>query len=205
MVSGQQLQSASTRTFSKMQWDRSNTIGMAIETCKYCEGNGTRVVYKTKASPCNCVFRAIFRACLTRFRDCAFNGAPFGTVSWDFSSGPGGRRIYSRKQEEYMADFCLVSRRVLDEADHRVFRYYFLLGADWQLCARQLKMDRGNFFHTIYRIERTLGRAFSEIRPYALYPLDEYFGGTIRKSAGRALEPAPAHRNRLQVPLRFVA
>ena len=25
-----------------------------------------------------------------------------------------------------MADFCLVSRRVLDEQDHRLFRYYFL-------------------------------------------------------------------------------
>ena len=166
-----------------MQWDRSNTIGLATETCKYCEGNGTRVVYKTKASPCNCVFRAIFRACLTRFRDCAATGTAFGTVSWEFCGGPGGRRMYSRKQEEYMADFCLVSRRVLDDEDHRLFRYYFLLGADWQLCARQLKMDRGNFFHAIYRIERTLGRAFSEIRPYPLYPLDEYFGGTIRKDA----------------------
>ena len=189
-----------------MQWDRSNTIGLATEKCKYCEGNGTRVVYKTKASPCNCVFRAIFRACLSRFRDCAATETAFGTVSWEFCAGPAGRRVYSRKQEEYMADFCLVSRRVLDDEDHRLFRYYFLLGADWQLCARQLKMDRGNFFHAIYRIERTLGRAFSEIRPYPLYPLDEYFGGTIRKDAGRALEAVPEEtRNRLQVPLRLVA
>jgi len=92
-----------------MQWDRSNTIGLATETCKYCEGNGTRVVYKTKASPCNCVFRAIFRACLSRFRDCNATETAFGTVSWEFCAGPGGRRVYSRKQEEYMADFCLVS------------------------------------------------------------------------------------------------
>jgi hypothetical protein len=28
-------------------------------------------------------------------------------------------------------------------------------------------MDRGNFFHAIYRIERTLGRAFSEIRDHS--------------------------------------
>jgi hypothetical protein len=105
-----------------------------------------------------------------------------------------------------MADFCLVSRRMLDEEDHRLFRFYFLLGADWQLCARRLKMDRGNFFHAIYRIERTLGRAFSEIRPYPLYPLDEYFGGTVRKGADRALEAFPAHnRHRLEVPLRMIA
>ena len=105
-----------------------------------------------------------------------------------------------------MADFCLVSRRVLDEEDHRLFRYYFLLGADWQLCARRLKMDRGNFFHAIYRIERTLGRTFCEIRPYPLYPLDEYFGGTIRKDAGHALEAVPTlDRHHLQVPLLLIA
>src|ERR1035437_3813932 len=75
-----------------MQWDRSNTIALATETCKYCEGNGTRVVYKTKNSPCNCVFRAIFRACMSRFRDCAASGTHFGTVSWEFCGGPGGRR-----------------------------------------------------------------------------------------------------------------
>ena len=106
-----------------------------------------------------------------------------------------------------MADFCLVSRRVLDDEDHRLFRYYFLLGADWKLCARQLKMDRGNFFHAIYRIERTLGRAFSEIRPYPLYPLDEYFGGNHSQGRGpRASSGSRAEtRNRLQVPLRRVA
>jgi hypothetical protein len=105
-----------------------------------------------------------------------------------------------------MADFCLVSRRVLDEEDHRLFRFYFLLGADWKLCARRLKMDRGNFFHAIYRIERTLGRTFSEIQPYPLYPLDEYFGGTFRKDAGRALEAVPAQdRQHLHVPLLRIA
>ena len=106
-----------------------------------------------------------------------------------------------------MADFCLVSRRVLNDEDHRLFRYYFLLGADWNLCARQLKMDRGNFFHAIYRIEKILGRAFSEIRPYPLYPLDEYFGGTVRRSVPvRALEAVvPAERPRFQVPLRRIA
>jgi len=189
-----------------MQWDRSNTIGMAAETCKHCEGNGTRAVYKTKTHPCNCVFRAIFRACLARFRDCAENGTPFGTVSWEFCAGVGGRRVYSRKQEEYMADFCLVSRRMLDDEDYRLFRYYFLLGANWQLCSRQLKMERGNFFHAIYRIERTLGRAFSEIRPYPLYPLDEYFGGTVRKGGSKALAVEPVkERRRWEVPVRLIA
>ena len=189
-----------------MQWNRSNTIGMAAESCKYCQGNGTRTVYKKKTSPCNCVFRRIFRACLARFRDCAENGTPFGTVSWEFCAGVGGRRVYSRKQEEYLADFCLVSRRVLNDEDYQLFRFYHLLGANWTLCSRRLNMDRGNFFHAIYRVERMLGRAFSEIRPYPLYPLDEYFGGTVRaRGPVRALEAVAPPKPILHPPLRRIA
>ena len=105
-----------------------------------------------------------------------------------------------------MADFCLVARRVLDDDDHRLFRYYFLLGADWQLCARRINMDRGNFFHAIYRVERLLGRAFSELQPYALYPLDEYFGGTVRRVPMRAFQAIEDRQSPpLQVPLRKIA
>ena len=105
-----------------------------------------------------------------------------------------------------MADFCLVARRVLDDDDHRLFRYYFLLGADWQLCARRINMDRGNFFHAIYRVERLLGRAFSELQPYALYPLDEYFGGTVRRGPARAHDAVEQRQHpRLEVPLRRIA
>jgi hypothetical protein len=42
-------------------------------------------------------------------------------------------------------------------------------------------MDRGSFFHEVYRIEQKLGRIYRELEPYALYPLDEYFGGTYKK------------------------
>jgi hypothetical protein len=84
-----------------------------------------------------------------------------------------------------MADFCLVSRRTLNDFDHKVFRYHYLLGADWKLCCRQLQIDRGTFFHTIYNIEQQLGRTFAELKPYPLYPLDEYFGGMVHKSGGQ--------------------
>jgi len=77
-----------------------------------------------------------------------------------------------------MADFCLVSRRTLEDFEHRIFRVHYLLGADWRLCCRQLKMDRGKFFHHVYDIESRLGRVFAELTPYALYPVSEYFVGT---------------------------
>jgi hypothetical protein len=88
------------------------------------------------------------------------------------------------KNEEYMADFILVSRRTLTEFEQRVFRYHFLLGADWKLCSRKLGVDRGNFFHAVYRIEHKLGRVFRELEPYALFPLDEYFQGPSRFGPG---------------------
>ncbi|MEP7353974.1 MAG: hypothetical protein ABI824_12145 [Acidobacteriota bacterium] len=90
---------------------------------------------------------------------------------------PGG---WGRKDEEYIADFTLVARRTLTEEEHRLFRYHFLLGADWKLCSRKLGMDRGNFFHAVYRIEQKLGKTFRELEPYPLFPLDDYFHGPSR-------------------------
>ena len=39
-------------------------------------------------------------------------------------------------------------------------------------------MDRGAFFHAVYKIEERLGRTFAELRPYPLFPLHEYFSAT---------------------------
>jgi hypothetical protein len=85
-----------------------------------------------------------------------------------------------------MADFCLVSRRTLDDVEYRVFRSHFLLGGDWKMCCRQLNIDRGTFFHHIYNIEDRLGRVFAELCPYSLYPVSEYFAGTTRREVPRA-------------------
>lgn len=98
----------------------------------------------------------------------------------NFSKGFEGRRSFSRKREEFAADFCLVSKRVLNAEEHRIFRYHFLLGADWRLCCDRLRMDRGTFFHEVYRIEQKLGHAYSELEPYSLFPLEHYFETVIR-------------------------
>jgi len=87
---------------------------------------------------------------------------------------------WGRKDEEFIADFDLVSRRTLSQNEYRLFRYHFLLGADWKLCTRKLGVDRGNFFHSVYRIEQKLGRMFRELKPYPLFPLDDYFYGPSR-------------------------
>ena len=101
-------------------------------------------------------------------------------VSLEPHTGRSRPSTWGRKDEEYIADFTLISKRVLDDFDQKLFRYHFLLGADWKLCSRQLHIDRGNFFHAVYRIEQKLGRTFRELQPYPLYPLDEYFNGASR-------------------------
>ncbi len=164
-----------------MMWNRSTAIGLAKASCAFCLGHGIRATRQESEAPCRCVFRAVFRACFKRFRECAAKGEHTSTVSLEFCNGKEGRRTYSRKREEYMADFCLVSQRILDDFEYRVFRYHVLLGADWRLCCRQMGIDRGTFFHALYDIEQKLGQAFAELEPYPLYPLGEYFGGVIQR------------------------
>ncbi len=163
-----------------MDWTRSDTIALARNTCTLCHGLGLRFGRKGQPRPCNCVLRAIFRACYAHFRHCATKERYISRVAFDRTSGRERCFQFGRKDEEFIADFVLVSRRTLAEADYRLFNYHFLLGADWRLCCRKLNITRGTFFHKIYRMERELGRVFRELQPYSLYPLDDYYNGPRR-------------------------
>ncbi len=107
-------------------------------------------------------------------------------VSLEHNTRTLRRNVWCRKDEEYIADFYLVSKRSLTREEYRIFSAHFLLGADWKLCCRKLNTDRGTFFHLLYRLQAKLGRIYRELRPYGLYPLDEYFGTVVRA------EPAPS-------------
>ena len=58
-------------------------------------------------------------------------------------------------------------------------------------------MERGDFFHEVYRIQQKLGRAFRELEPFALYPLNEYFGGTVKGKATTPVIPFPVETEEL--------
>jgi len=126
-------------------------------------------------------------------------------ISIEGNHGGQQKTIWSRKNEEFIADFTLVSRRVLNDFEHRIFKFHFLLGADWRLCCRKLGMDRGNFFHEVYRIEQRLGRVFRELQPYGLYPLDEYFGGATREAEARTRVEMSQQEREFSRPLALVA
>ncbi len=173
-------------------WIRSDAIALALHNCAYCNGLGARSGRRGAVTLCNCVLRSIFRICYNRFRYCMESERHISKTTLELHGGGRCRRYtWSRKEEEYLADFYLVSKRSLSGVEWQVFRFHFLLGADWKLCCRRLGLDRGTFFHMVYRIEQKLGKVFRELEPYALYPLDEYFGTTVRREKPPA-EPTKA-------------
>jgi hypothetical protein len=188
-----------------MDWSRSETLALAMHQCTHCHGSGLRLGRKDVLAPCNCVLRAIFRVCYRRFVMCATQERHLSRVAPEPHLGRQRPMTWGRKDEEYIADFCLVSRRNLDEFEYCLFRYHFLLGADWKLCCRKLDLERGNFFHAIYRIEQKLGRIFRELKPYSLFPLDEYFLGPSRLQNPQACAPRPLNPSALPQRLQFPA
>lgn len=178
-----------------MEWNRSETLALSAAKCTLCNGIGVRVRINGEEVPCNCVFRAIFRACFDRFVQCSNKDLDESRVSLECGAtrDPGGN--WSRKNEEFVADFLLLMKRALTESEQRLFRYHYLLGADWRLCTRKLGVEKGVFFHTVYRIQHKLGRTFAEVEPYPLYPVREYFATGLRdRTSARVVPIRREHR-----------
>jgi hypothetical protein len=158
-------------------WTRGDCLTLATPMCAACIGMGSYVARGGKLAVCKCVLRAAFRACYEYYRDCQERARYISKVTLD--PMPGVQRIgcWGRKSEEYSADFYLVSKRTLWPLEWELFRLHFLDGRDWKVCCRKLRMDRGNFFHSVYRVEQKLGKVFYELRPYALCPVSDYVHG----------------------------
>jgi hypothetical protein len=129
--------------------------------------------------PCHCVLRNIFHICLRRFRHCVNKEKNFSHVSQEVTARGMRKCTWGRKTEEYCADFLKVSERTLTRSDFQVFKWHFLYGADWRLITRKTGMDKGMFFHAVYRIQRRLGLKFRELKPYPLFPLEDYFFNNV--------------------------
>lgn len=138
--------------------------------------------------PCGCVFRNIFRICLRAYIALESTGGQCANSSgmWRRMSLIGCAAAVSRqgsyylKASDYQCDFHMVSMRHLEnDQERKLFTLYFLERRGLQDCLRALDMDDGAFYHAVYRLEMRLGRAYREVQPYPLFPLDEYFGHPI--------------------------
>lgn len=166
-----------------MEWNRSETLAMASTKCAYCKGVGMKPAGRGTETPCQCVFRGIFRACYQRFRECVNKDLSSSRVSMELGVVREAGGTWSRFNEEYTADFLSIAKRTLNEEEHKVFRFHYLLGADWRLCCRKLNIDKGQFFHIVYRVQAKLGRAFRETQPYGLFPIRDYFSSSLRSTS----------------------
>lgn len=154
-------------------------------------GAGTRVGRAGRIAPCACVYRAVFRACFHKFFDLSTSERYMSRVTWEAPRGRTGNGSWGRKREEFIADFHLIAKRTLNEFEWGIFLHHFLSGGDWKFCCRRLRIDRGNFFHGVYRLEKKLGAAYAETLPYPLYPVNEYFHG-VRLGVASCLESPAA-------------
>ena len=159
-----------------MDWNKRDLEFLARSNCSLCKGEGCTPSSQRVIRPCDCSLKGIFRACYARFRDCVNDGRSLSRVSFDRSpAGRSNRGMWGLKREEYMADFELVARRSLSQAEHRLFRFHHILGASEAMCAKRLGISTLAAKAAVQRLETKLGLAFVSIEPYALYPLYDYF------------------------------
>jgi hypothetical protein len=151
---------------------------------------------------CSCVHHRVFNSVMGKFRYLAAGHHLNPPVPIDlFLSGGRGKSGHSRMaNQEFLADVHLVAKRTLDEADFKLFKYRYLLGADVKLCAARLGLEHQATVQRLEAIEVKLGEAFRTCAPYSLYPVSGYFGERIPGGARPC--PRPGARIQERGPLR---
>ena len=161
----------------KYQWTRADVLGLARTDCATCHGRGW--FFSTPGYACHCVTRAIFRQLMAEWRKVkdAEHLAQFRVEQIGQRGGKTCRRgSWSMKRPEFVADLEILARRVLSLDEWLVWRAYHCSGAPYTWCCERFGLNKGVFFHLVYRIESRVGRAARELRPYALFPIADYYG-----------------------------
>lgn len=108
-----------------MQWSRSETLALALQSCTHCYGMGTRIGRLGKTSACKCVFREIFRSCLRKFEEIQRGYSPLGKLDARQNWRASLHQSFGMKNAEYSADFLLVAKRTLgaDSLEYKLFGF----------------------------------------------------------------------------------
>ncbi len=70
-----------------IEWNRSETLALAMHQCSQCHGSGLRLARKGALAPCNCVLRSIFRICYGRFQKCVTQERHLSRTSLEAHAG----------------------------------------------------------------------------------------------------------------------
>jgi len=179
-------------------WTSGQCLALGWAKCTRCHGIGWTVGRSWRQTVCACVYRRIFDICHRRWTEANLRCESIKACDLEFvPRGACSHQMYGKRFSEFIADFELVATRTLPVGELAVFRMHCLAGRDWRRCCEVLGVNRGLFFHMLYRMKARLGLAFHELRPYALYPLDEYFHTVVSKervATVRAVEALDASR-----------
>lgn len=169
-------------------FERISALAASDNACRTCFGRGY-MLCKTGKAPCRCVLKSIFRSMLGRYRSYVFEtGRSIRDRAvlcrWSHT-GP----VWCRPRTEFIADFRTLARRTLPEAQLRIFVLHYIDLHPWRECCHTLGLERGEFFHELYRIEAAIGYAAATLEPYGLYPVDTYLSAREhqpRRATGKA-------------------
>ena len=141
----------------------------SLEYCMCCKGTGICQLKIRVIRICNCVYRNIFNIAIN-FLDnlndkilgySTFNVDGFATICMSI---PEYLLIYQ-------ADVDLAAKEVLTKNEYIVFKKFLLDGLPWNKVNKLVNLDRGNFFHSVYRIKIKVAKRLIEkgIFPYSTY------------------------------------
>jgi hypothetical protein len=159
-------------------WPRQIVIALSLPLCTRCRGLGHIYLTGGGLRPCKCVLRAVFRRCYHWW----YSGKTMCMrTNWRMRGPRQGSRLgWSVPGIEFSVDFervawlALRKRRPSYPHIAELFRLHYLEGWDWRQCCLRLRMSKGDFFHAAYIAEEAVGRACRELRPYSLYPVEDY-------------------------------
>lgn len=147
--------------------NRGVAIANAAAKCTHCGGEGSL----RRRGYCGCVLRAVFRICWDQYKYSAENGISLNRCCV-MEISRGGKILTGLPHAEFVADFERAVARALTPARRKLFELHFAGGLAWYDCLAKLRLDRGQFFHEVYRVEEAIGAECLK----GLYPLDQYFG-----------------------------
>jgi hypothetical protein len=166
-----------------------NPLALASGRCARCHSFGMLA----RDTVCGCVYQRVVRAVMNKYNYAAIQLQAPHPLPLHGIKGPRGIR-HGFNYADFRADVYLTARRMLtDPVDWAVFRAHYLEDGTTPC------ISKATFAARVRRINSKLGRAFTESQPYAIYPCDEYLGGSTRNAGTRPLAGTPEPRF---IPLR---
>lgn len=149
-------------------------LGMADDDCSICKGISA-VGYSTsnRFRICDCVYRNIARASNRKWREIN----EFPSMRPAIAIRPNGPMV-EFPQSDYLADFEIALKRVLEGFAYSAYRMHYLNGHSFSVCLPLLNEHyKSNYsqgqFHT--KTQQALARMGEELVRCGLFPFGEYF------------------------------